>query len=37
MEASLTYVTVRSFPVFQARAIAVNAIFSLALLVHDIS
>lgn len=37
MGASLTYVTVRSFPVFQPRAIAVNAIFSLALLVHDIS
>lgn len=37
MEASITYITVRSFPVFQARAIAVSAIFSLALLVHDIS
>lgn len=31
MEAFLTYVTVSSFPVFQSRAITVNAIFTLAL------
>lgn len=35
--AGLTYVTVRSFPVLQARAITVSAIFSSALHVHDIS
>lgn len=31
MEAFLTYVTVSSFPIFQSRAITVNAIFMLAL------
>lgn len=37
MGASLIYVTVSSFLVFQSRAITVIVIFSLALLVHDIS